>query len=195
MALAALRAANLDDLILAIQAGRACEIVAGELVEKAAGDDRHGAAQLLLGSAVVPSYNRRRGGPDGPPGGWWIRTEVDISFGSDVYRPDLSAWRRDRVPVMPTEWPTRIAPDWVGEILSASTASRDLGVKMAAYYAHHVGHYWVVDRSHQLLLVYRRGEIAYELVRTAGVGERVCVEPFEAAEIDVGSLFGIESEA
>lgn len=189
----AIRAANLDDLLRAISLDERCEIVAGELVHKAAGDERHGDAQAELTTRVRSTYNRRSGG-DQPGGGWWIRVEVDIAFGADVYRPDLSGWRRDRVPTMPTEWPCPIAPDWVGEVLSASTASRDLGVKMRGYHRAGVGHYWVVDRTHNVLLVYERNERAFELVQSAGIGERVHAVPFEAAEIDVGRLFGVETD-
>jgi Uma2 family endonuclease len=193
MAQRALQPASIDDLLDAIRQGLACEIVAGEVVEKAVGDERHGDAQLELGMVVRGGYNRRPA-PRGPPGGWWIRSEVDIRFGDDVYRPDLSGWRRDRVPRMPEEWPVPVAPDWVAEILSASTAARDLGVKMRAYLAAGVGHYWVVDRQHEVLTVFRRNDRAYEVALTAIVGERVRAEPFEAVEIDVGRLFGVESD-
>ena len=189
----ALRAATLDDLLKSIEEGRACEILAGELVEKAAGDERHGAAQLEIGARVHPRYNRRPGG-SGPPVGWWIRTEVDILFGDDVYRPDLSGWRRDRVPVMPEGWPVPIAPDWVAEVLSRSTASRDLGVKLWGYHRAGVGHYWVVDRLNEVLVVYQRNERAYEAVLTGVIGQRVRAPPFEDVEIDVGRLFGVETD-
>jgi Uma2 family endonuclease len=95
---------------------------------------------------------------------------------------------------MAGEWPVPIPPDWVGEVLSASTAHRDLGVKMRAYHAARVGHYWVVDRQNQVMLVYRWSERAWELALSAGIGERVRAEPFEAVEIDVGRLFGVEAD-
>lgn len=189
----ALRPATIDDLLRSIEEGRACEIVGGELVEKAAGDERHGAAQLELGARVHSRYNRRAGG-GGPPVGWWIRSEVDIYFGDDVYRPDLSGWRRDRVPKMPDEWPVPVPPDWVAEVLSASTAKRDLGVKFRGYHRAGVGHYWVVDRLNRVLLVYERTERSYELALTGFVGDRVRAVPFEEVEIDVGLLFGVEPD-
>lgn len=188
-----LRPASLDDLLKSIHDGVACEIIAGELVEKAAGDIRHGAAQAELTTRVHGGYNRRpRSG--GPLGGWWIRTEVDIWFADDVYRPDLSGWRRDRVPVLPDEWPVPIAPDWVAEVLSASTAKRDLTVKMRGYHAAGVSHYWVVDRQHELFIVYQRTERSYEILLTGTIGETVRAAPFEGIEIDVGRLFGVESD-
>src|SRR5437870_5345109 len=100
MGLPARRLATWDDMLAAEAEGLACEIVDGELVEKAAGDDRHGAAQIEIGGALVGAFSRRGGG--GRPGGWWLRTEVDIFFEPEhIYRPDLSGWRRERVPEMP----------------------------------------------------------------------------------------------
>ncbi len=186
----ALRLATLDDLLQSVRDGRACEIIDGILLEKAASDEGHGRAQVALGGRLHEPYDRRRG--SGGPGGWWIRTEVDVYFGADVYRPDVSGWRRDRVPAMPDEWPVPIAPDWVAEVLSASTAGRDLGTKMRGYYAHRVEHYWVVDRQHKVLLVYAHGARAYELVATAMPGEKRALPPFDEVEIDVNRLFGIE---
>lgn len=185
----ALRIATLDDLIHAAAEGLACELVDGELVEKAAPDQAHGGAQLAVATPVFASYNRRRGGGGG---GWWIRAEVEIAFGADVLRPDLSGWRRDRVPVMPEAWPVPVAPDWVCEILSPSTAGRDLGPKRDRYHQAGVGDYWVVDRAHQLLLVYRHGPGGYVLVQSAGAAERLHPEPFEAIDLFVGQLFGID---
>ncbi|MFZ5475747.1 MAG: Uma2 family endonuclease [Myxococcota bacterium] len=191
MASTAFRRATLDDLLKAEAEGLACEIVGGELVRKAMADDEHGAAQWALAGSLDPDFGRRGGGRR--PGGWWLRTEVDVFFDPDhVLRPDASGWRRDRVPEMPREFPVRIAPDWVCEILSPSTAGRDLGVKRDVYHRGNVGHYWVIDRAHRLLEVYVRGERAYELVLAAGDAETVRAPPFDAVPLFVGRLFGID---
>ena len=190
MALPALRLATLDDLLRAEAEGRAAEIIDGELVEKAMADEEHGGAQLAIALTIGDAYQRRGGG--GRPGGWWLRTEVDIAFGDAVLRPDLSGWRRDRVPTMPRDWPVPVSPDWVCEILSASTAARDLGVKRDLYHAARVGHYWVVDRSHRLLLVYRWGPAGYQLVQSGSAPETMRAEPFEQVPFFVGRMFGID---
>lgn len=192
MALAARRAATLSDMLLALDNERACEIVAGELVEKAAPDEEHAGAQFVIAGSVNGSYHHRGGGRGGP-GGWWLRSEVEIAFDHEfVLRPDLSGWRREKVPTMPKEWPVPVAPDWVCEILSPSTAARDLGVKRDVYHRAKVGHYWVVDRSHRLLLVYRWGAEAYQLVQTGSELETIHAEPFEAVAFFVGSMFGLD---
>ena len=53
------------------------EIVAGELVEKAAPSPGHSFAEAKLAVAVDP-YNRRPGSRG--PGGWWIFTEIHVQY-------------------------------------------------------------------------------------------------------------------
>jgi Uma2 family endonuclease len=165
------------------------EVVGGVVHEKAAPTAEHGRTQLTLSHFLFP-FDRRGGGR---PGGWWIMTEVEIELEThEVYLPDVSGWRRDRVPACPTGRPVRIRPDWVCEILSPSTAARDLGHKLRSFHKAGVGHYWVVDPEHQTLTVHRWHPDGYLVALTAGRGETVRAEPFEAAEIPVGYLFGEE---
>lgn len=89
----------------------------------------------------------------------------------------------------------RLRPDWVCEVLSKSTAARDLGPKMRTYHAHRVGHFWVVDREHETLTVHRHSEAGYVVVLVAGTADIVRAEPFEAIELRVGRLFGDGTEA
>lgn len=184
----ALRKATASDL----GGDRALEIVRGVIVEKASPTYEHGDAQRAVSLLVGPFH--RGGGGDGPRG-WWIALEVDIELEAhEVYRPDLAGWRRDRVPDRPTGWPVRVRPDWVCEILSPSTAARDLGPKMRTYHAHGVRHYWVVDREHETLTVHRHVAEGYVVALVAGRDEVVRAEPFGAVELKVGLLFGEDPE-
>ncbi len=62
-----------------------------------------------------------------------------------MYLPDIAGWRLACVSEQPRERPVSIAPDWVCEILSPSTASRDIDHKLHTYHGAHAGHYWVVE--------------------------------------------------
>lgn len=170
-----------------LDGARALEIVGGAVVEKANPSFEHGEAQQAIAEFVGPF---RRGGGGNRPG-WWISVEVDVEFEAhEIYRPDLAGWRRDRVPQRPSGWPVRIVPDWVCEVLSPGTAGRDLGPKLRTYHAHGVGHYWIVDREHETLTVYRHVAQGYVVALVAGRDDVVAAEPFEGAALRVAALFG-----
>lgn len=168
------------------------EIVAGVIVEKASPTFEHGEAQ----GAAAAHARRFRDPGGGGPAGWWIAVEVDVELEPhELYRPDVAGWRRDRTPERPAGWPVRIRPDWVCEILSPSTAARDLGPKLRTYHRHGVEHLWIVDPEHRTLTVYRHGAEGYVVALVAGVGELVAAEPFGALPLHVGGLFGVEEDA
>jgi hypothetical protein len=56
-------------------------------------------------------YYRDRGGP----GGGWIIDEPEIHFVRDkvVLVPDLTGWRRERMPEIPRHPPFEVVPDWI----------------------------------------------------------------------------------
>jgi Uma2 family endonuclease len=185
---AARRLATFADLA-ALGDDARCEVLGGEIVEKAAPTFEHGATQLQIGSELLGPYQRGRGGP----GGWWFGSEVDIELGPhDVFRPDVAGWRRDRVPERPSGRPVTVRPDWVCEILSPSTAARDEKDKFAVYHRARVGHYWIVDHQRSVLTVYRWTADGYLVALKATAGEVVRAEPFDAIELDVGLLLGRE---
>ncbi len=74
-----------------------------------------------------------------------IATEVDILLpdGGDVLRPDLSFILNEHMNIVIKH--IHGAPDLVCEILSESTADRDLGVKSDRYQKNGVREFWIVD--------------------------------------------------
>ncbi len=85
-------------------------------------------------------------------------------------------------------------PAWICEVLSPSTAAYDWGAKRSAYHRAGAQWYWLADPTNRTLTVLRRAEVDCLIAQSAGVGERVRCEPFEAAEIDVAELFAFEDE-
>ena len=167
------------------------EVVAGEVVEKEMATYEHGDCQGL----IISETNRRfrRGG--GGRAGWWFASEVLVElFDHELYIPDVSGWRRDRHSERPTGRPVRARPDWVCEILSPSTANRDLGVKRAAYAAAGVEHLWFVNLEHRTLTALRLGAEGYVMVYTTGPDRAARVPPFDHEPIDVAQFFGLEPE-
>lgn len=169
------------------------EVVGGELVEKASPTFEHGSIQGSLCGAL---FGFRNPGGGRRPGGWWLGTEVEIELERhEVYLPDIAGWRVDRMPEAPSGKPVRVAPDWVCEVLSPSTAGRDLGRKLQTYHTAHVGHYWVADPANQTLTIYRWQEGGYVMAMAASAGEVVRAEPFDAIELDIGDIFGLPPPA
>ena len=173
---------------------RAVELIDGELVPRGAPTGEHGGVQAGVTILLGGRYGRRpTGGPPERPGGWWFATEVDVQFGEQVLRPDVLAWRRERVPQRPAGAPVTVLPDWTCEVLSTNRV-HDVVLKKRIYHAHRVPHYWILDPGEGTLLVYRWSAEGYVEVVAAQRSERVRAEPFDAVELAAGALFGDDEE-
>jgi len=127
---------------------------------------------------------------EGGPGGWWFVDEPELHLGRQVLVPDLAAWRYERAPgLFERDEPFfDLAPDWVCEVLSPSTAALDRGRKLPLYHREGVGHAWLVDPRAHTLEVHRRGARGWRIARYGGE-EVVRAEPFDAEPLDLGRLW------
>jgi Uma2 family endonuclease len=183
--------ATIHDLLAIPESHRRHEVIDGILVEKEAASGRHGGAQARLSRALGP-YDRRPGGRW--PGGWWFATEVEIQFeDTQVFRPDIAGWRRERLAELPAEVPITILPDWICEILSKNKRN-DLIKKKRVYHHHQVRHYWIIDPVEETLAVYRWHSDGYVEVAIADRSESIRAEPFDAIELRIGVLFGDDAD-
>jgi Uma2 family endonuclease len=179
--------ATFEDLA-AREGSERLEIVDGVIVEKALPSPAHARAEAKLAVAFDP-FNRRPGGSG--PGGWWLFTEIHVGYpDGETYCHDAAGWRRERVPEEPRDWPVRLRPDWVAEIVSPNHEKQDLVTKPRTLHAAGVPHYWLMDPAERLLLVHRWSSDGYIVVLRAAAGEVVRAEPFEAIELRVSALFG-----
>lgn len=135
-----------------------------------------------------------RFGRTGPPGGWWILDEPQLHLGADALVPDLAGWRRERLPAIPRAPFLSLAPDWVMEVLSPSTASIDRISKARIYARSGVQWLWFVDPNACTVEVNRLANGAWLQIAAFGAGERVCAEPFEAVEFDTLDWFVAAAE-
>lgn len=184
----AARGAKLADFLAIPPEQRFHELLDGEIVEKATPTGEHGAAQAGVAGAILPSYQRRGG--SGGPGGWWIATEVELVLASEIVRPDVLGWQRERVPVRPIGSPVSDRPDWICEVVSPSNAKEDTVKKLRLYHRSGVPHYWIADPRDATLTVMRWSADGYVTRLRAERHETVRAEPFEAVELFVGTLFG-----
>lgn len=184
---------TLADLLAIPDVERYHELIDGELVRKAMPRGPHGRAQFRLAAEIGGPYDRRGG--RGGPGGWIFATEVEIEFEpTNVFRPDVAGWRRQRLRQLPNESPISERPDWVCEILSPSNKQNDLFKKLRTYQRCQVGHYWIIDPDIEALAVYRWTPDGYLLVLTVQADERVRAEPFDAVELSVHELIAGDEE-
>ncbi len=157
------------------------ELVEGELWTNARPSPRHANASSILGGFLIPSYGRRGGGPDA----WVILDEPELHLGQDVPVPDIAAWRRERLPVLPETVGIEVPPDWVCEVVSPSTTRLDRVRKMPVYAREGGRHIWLVDPLARTLEVFALDGGRWVLLRTAGNDELVRAEPFAEVEIDL----------
>ena len=188
MSQSARRKAGLDDFWAIPEARRFHELIAGELIEKAAPSGEHGHAQAGIVGALWHPFQRKEG--NGGPGGWWIQTEVELQLGDEIVRPDVVGWRRETCPERPVCFPIRQLIDWICEVVSPGNVADDTVKKLRLYHRSHIEYYWIVDPRAATLTAMRRADAGYVTVLSAERGEVVRAPPFDAIEIAVGTLFG-----
>jgi Uma2 family endonuclease len=135
------------------------------------------------------SFDEPPGDPEAP-GGWWILMEPELHFGGDVLVPDLAGWRRERLPSLPDAPAFTLAPDWLCEVPSPSTATLDRTRKMPIYARVGVQHLWLIDTRLRTLEVYRLDGDHWRVVASYGGSVGVRAEPFAALEIDMRRWWG-----
>lgn len=123
-------------------------------------------------------------------GRWWLLWRVEIHLGEDVLVPDLSGWRRDRLPNIPDAPWMSLAPDWACEVMaSPSDEHLDRVVKLPVYAREGVPCVWLVKPLTRTLEVYRRNGTHWTLVVAHGGDGMIRVEPFDSLEWDLGRLW------
>lgn len=181
------RFATYDDLLDLPEETRA-EILDGEIIVSPPFSPGHSNAHAELTHLLRGSF----GGGDGRggPGGWWIFIELDIRLGRhQIVRPDLSGWRRERLPDPWEMRPIDIAPDWVCEIVSPSNPTRDRVTKRRIYAECDIAYYWIVDPEARLLEALKLTREGWHEVGVYDEEAKVRIAPFDAIELEVGRLF------
>jgi Uma2 family endonuclease len=82
-----------------------------------------------------------------------------------------------------------LAPDWVCEVLSPSTAAIDRSEKLPIYGAHGVKHLWFIDPAIRTLEILTRERTHWSVTVVFSGDAGVRAEPFEAIELSLGELW------
>ena len=171
--------------VLDAPAHRVAEIVDGTLYTHPRPAPPHAVASSYLGDELVGPFGKGRGGP----GGWWIIDEPELHLGEDIVVPDLAGWRRERMAQLPDTAYFALAPDWVCEVLSASTRRLDLHGKRPVYAREAVRHLWLVDPTDRTLEAFELRDGEWVLIASAKDDDPVGVPPFDAVTFSLGDLW------
>ena len=90
-----------------------------------------------------------------------------------------------------TDADSRVAPDWLCEVVSPSTARLDRERKMPHYACHGVAVVWLVDPLARTLEVHRLEGGAYVRVAAHGDEDVIRAEPFAAVELALARLWTV----
>ena len=178
------RRATYQDVIDA-PAHRVAEIVDGRLYVSPRPPPLAALAKTHLNVVLGLAFARGRDGP----GGWWILPEPELHFGEDVVVPDVTGWRRERMPELPTTDYVALAPDWACEMLSAETRTLDLGAKRPVYAREGVAHLWLIDPRDRTLEAFELRDGEWALIACAKDDDPVSIRPFDAITFSLGDLW------
>jgi len=184
MANAARRVATYEDLA-ALPEHVVGEIIHGSLDVQPRPASRHVRASSRIGDVLGGPFDRGLGGP----GGWIMLDGPELHLGPHVLVPDIAGWRRERLPELPDTAAFDIAPNWVAEVLSPSTAAKDRVDKMPLYFEFEVDHVWLVDPIAQTLEIFRRESGGFVLAGSHRDDALLHAEPFGAIEFPLGALW------
>lgn len=127
------------------------EVIAGELVVTPSPSLRHQRISIALAARLHTFVRDNRLGEV-------FAAPVDVLFAEgDYMEPDIVFVRNDHREFF-TDRGIEGPPDLVVEILSASTAPRDRGIKLERYRHFGVPEYWMVDPDARAIEVWRLGE-------------------------------------
>jgi Uma2 family endonuclease len=180
------KAATYADL-LALPPELVGQLIDGDLYAMPRPTTGHAGVTSVLGMDLGGPFQRGRGGP----GGWWLLDEPELHLGPDVLVPDLAGWRVERMPHLPkaSEPFISLAPDWVCEVLSPSTASLDRVKKKRVYAREQVSFYWLIDPLARTLEALKLDGDLWVEVATFQGDDRPRGPPFEAVELELGALW------
>ena len=158
------------------------ELLDGDLVMTPAPGERHQWASILLASKLLSFVTGNRLGRV-----YAAPFDVVLSD-TDVVQPDLVFVSNARAHIV-TAANVQGAPDLVVEILSPSTADRDLTFKRRLYARHGVSEYWIVDTDAGAITVLLLREGQFEVAGEYDAGETLTSPSLPGFTLNVADVF------
>ncbi len=115
--------------------------------------------------------------------------ELHLLRDIEVDVPDLDGWRRGRMPRIPPGHRFEVVPDWVCELLSSSTESKDREIKMPIYAKYVVAYAWLLDPRTRTIEAYALEQGEWQAIGRFTGDTVVGIPPFDAVTIDLAVLW------
>jgi Uma2 family endonuclease len=164
------------------------EIIDGALVTYPRPSPRHSATATALGAELSRAFQKARGGP----GGWVFCGKPEVSLGEQLLVPDIVGWKRERLTAYPDTNYFTVSPDWVCEVLSASTERRDRTAKSRIYAEAQVPHFWLIDPRQQIMEAFELSEGRWLKIGAWGSDDEVRAPPFDAITFSLADLWPLD---
>jgi Uma2 family endonuclease len=160
------------------------EFINGEIIEKMSNKLEHNQAVRLLFQLISIYVQKNKLGIAGIE-------KLLVSLTRNDYEPDICFWNSEKAQEFTSQQTLFPAPDFIVEVLSESTETRDRGIKFQDYAAHGVSEYWLIDASKKLVEQYQLINGQYELLTKAGNGliKSLSITSFE---IPIEAIFNEE---
>ena len=164
------------------------EIIDGVLRTHPRPSIRHGLSATSLAYELTGPFQRGISGP----GGWVFVVEPELRLGEDVLVPDIAGWRIERFPAVPETAYSDISPDWVCEVLSASTEKRDRTIKSRVYAAAGIPFMWIMDPRQQILEAFESRDGLWTTIGAWNSDDQVRAKPFDAISFSLADLWPLD---
>ena len=177
---------TLDDLLASPD--ERVELIDGEIVRRPMARSEHGIAQNRT-AVELAAFDRKSG-----PGGWWIITEVGVSYEPhQCPSHDIAGWRKERMPERPSGV-IEMVPDWVCKIVSPGHERKDTLTLFLLLQRHGVPFYWLIWPDDRVLIAHAIDGEGYRVVKTISGQSKARIPPFEEVELDLAYILGSPGE-
>ncbi len=132
------------------------EFINGEVIVQTPAKRKHTTASMNL-SALLSAY------VESQELGFVGAETVLIVLTRNDYLPDICFFGAEKTAHISPDQVKYPPPDFIAEVLSPSTASKDRGIKFEDYADHGVAEYWLIDPQNETVEQYLLREGSYEL--------------------------------
>lgn len=157
------------------------EFINGEIVYHSPAKHKHTVLIEHIGN-ILSRYVRKQ------KLGIITREKALVQLRRNDFEPDICFFRKEVADQFVPETMFYPAPDFVAEVLSSSTESKDRGIKFIDYALNGVKEYWIVDPNHKFIEQYFLEGEKFVLAEKVRHGT-ICCKVIAYLEIPLAAIF------